>query len=374
MSDLAESVVQNLRAWVTAQRGFGNGAELVAAAPMAGGQSSSLLRLTCTTPDGVRASYVARCEPRGKQLFLEPDVIREYRIMSAVAAVGTVPVPEMIGAEPDEDVIGVPFFVMKEMPGEAPLGRPSLHSTGMMPRLNAEQRRTLFDASIGALAELHKIDWRRSLGFLDEEIRGGSGLDHRLTHFARWYEWTAQGRPFPITDAALRYLLNERPDASDEVLLWGDARPGNILFRPDQSISAVLDWELALVGPRELDLGYWLFMDNLHTDLIGIERLSGWPTEAETVAHYEALTGVETKGVEYFAVMGAFLIATTLIRAADLGVENGRLKATTRMGFDNTATQFMAMRLGMDVPQLCPDFARHRGLPSRTSEPARSFR
>ena len=61
-------------------------------------------------------------------------------------------------------------------------------------------------------------------------------------------------------------------------------------------------------------------------------------------------------------LMGAFFIATTLIRQADIGVEQGRLAPDTRMGHDNTTTQIIARRLGLPEPALSPDFAAHRQL------------
>jgi aminoglycoside phosphotransferase (APT) family kinase protein len=145
-------------------------------------------------------------------------------------------------------------------------------------------------------------------------------------------------------------------------LLWGDARPGNILFAEDQSVAAVLDLEAALIGPRGLDLGYWLMMDRFHADAIGIARLPGWPSEAETTARYAASTGIRSPDLDYFIVMGAFFMATTIIRAADMGIASGKFTPDTRFGFDNTATQIIAECLGLKVPPLAQDFIEHRGL------------
>ena len=38
------------------------------------------------------------------------------------------------------------------------------------------------------------------------------------------------------------------------MLSWGDSRIGNVMYR-DFAPVAVLDWEMAPLGPRELDLG-----------------------------------------------------------------------------------------------------------------------
>ena len=41
-------------------------------------------------------------------------------------------------------------------------------------------------------------------------------------------------------------------------LCWGDARIGNMLFHDDRSVASVLDWEMATIGPAEMDLAWYL--------------------------------------------------------------------------------------------------------------------
>lgn len=352
-----------LQRWLLSHPVFGPRTELLSSAPLAGGQSSELFRFVCRSQDADPEAFVIRREPRAKQLFLSPDIVREYRVVEGVANAGRVPVAPLVTVEPDETVLGAPFMVMREVVGRAPLGRPSMHQAGMLPELTATERAKLWDSAMRALADIHSIDWREVHPFLATELGGGTGLDQRLALLERWYAWSAAGRKYPLCDAALDYLRGARP-ASDieETLLWGDARPGNILFDSDQSVAAVLDWEGALVGPADLDLGYWVMMDSFHTDMIGVDRLPGWPSEAETIARYETLTGRKARHIDYFVVMGAFFIATTVIRAANIGVSAGKLNPNTRMGHDNTATQIIAQRLGLDEPGLSPDFIKHRGL------------
>jgi aminoglycoside phosphotransferase (APT) family kinase protein len=103
-------------------------------------------------------------------------------------------------------------------------------------------------------------------------------------------------------------------------------------------------------------------MDRFHADAIGIERLTGWPSEAETIARYVKASGMEVANLDYFIVMGAFFMATTMIRAADMGMASGKFTADSRFGFDNSATQILADLLGLPMPPLSADFVKHRGL------------
>lgn len=371
MSSAIEGTEARLQRWVEARQGFGAAPRVVAVRPLPGGQSSDMLRFTCRDGDGPEQAYVVRREPRAKQLFLKPDVTREYRIIEGVGRAGTVPVPPLLGVEPDESVLGAPFFVMREVEGFVPLGRPSLHVAGPLCTLAPALRRTLWSSAMDALVGIHAIDWRRHHDFLADELGTAGALDRHVRGLERWYEWTAKGRAFDLTDKALAYLIAERHRFDNEptVLLWSDARVGNIMFRPDGKVAAVLDWEGATLGPPGQDVGYWMMMDGFQAEAIGVPRLEGWPSEAETLARYEAASGRRIADIDYFIVMAAFFIATTLIRQADIGAAKGSLPGDTRMGHDNSATQMIAQRLGLPVPELSPDFIRHRQL-DRLAKPA----
>ena len=47
--------------------------------------------------------------------------------------------------------------------------------------------------------------------------------------------------------------LPRRRTSRPASLCWGDARIGNVLFSDDRKITAVLDWEMATIGPAEMD-------------------------------------------------------------------------------------------------------------------------
>lgn len=215
---------------------------------------------------------------------------------------------------------------------------------------------------MAAVTAVHRVDWRRALPFLAEGANGTT-LDQRLEHLTRWYDWARRDRPFPVTDAALTYLHDEVPRRDDPpVLVWGDARMGNIVFGDDHRVSALLDWELASVGPPEIDLGWWLAMDEFQTDAHGIAPVDGYPGRAQTIAHYEELTGRAARDVEWFEALCAFVLTVTVIRMADIGVAAGRLAPDNRMGHGNLTAQMLARRLDLPIPDLDPAYAVRRGL------------
>lgn len=357
-----------LESWLRTCPALSPEARLESLVPMAGGQSSELMLATIAQQGQSPETLVIRLEQRGKQLFMTPDIGREYQVIDGVFRAGTVPVPQPIGLEPTGDVLGTPFLVMRHVAGTPLLGRPSMHLAGPLPDWTAEQRRAAALRGVDAMARIHAIDWRSSHAFLLASGSAEHALDQHLQRIQQWYGWATGGRPHPVTDHALAYVLANRPAITDgdPVLLWGDARPGNILFNDGQAVAAVLDWEGAFIGPRALDVSYWLMSDLFHADAIGVDRLPGWPSEAETIAHYEQVSGARVRDIDYFIVLGALFMGTTLIRAADIGIAAGRLNPASRLGMDNSLTQIIAQRLGLPIPPLSPDFLAHRNLPAAT--------
>jgi len=271
-----------------------------------------------------------------------------------------VPVPHVLASEADESVLGAPFFVMDRIVGRVPTARPSIHAAGWLPTLTPAERDRLWSSAMDVLVAVHDVDWRSAHAFLVED--GGPGLDAHVDRLTEWYRWTAAGRSFPITDAALEAVVARRAavDGGPPTLVWGDARPGNMIFSDDGSVAAAIDWELATVGAPGIDLGHWLFFDAFATTAAGVPRLPGWPDRDETIATYERRSGRTIVDIEFFELLDELFIATTLIRQADGRVARGLASADTRMGHDNAVTQMLARRLGLPVPQLSPDYLAHR--------------
>ena len=80
--------------------------------PLTGGRSNITLRLK----DESGASVVLRRPPLGHILPSAHDVLRESRIVAALAS-AAVPVPRILLACDDHDVIGSPFYVANWVPG-----------------------------------------------------------------------------------------------------------------------------------------------------------------------------------------------------------------------------------------------------------------
>lgn len=332
--------------------------------PPAGQSGTTILFTVNWKAGGVAQSIdiVLRVQPGGHHIFHKPDIIREFDIMAGIAAASQVPVPRMLWKEPDASVLGAPFIVMSRIRGTVPQGKPSINLVGWLPTLQPAERGALYRNGIDALAALHRMDWRRSHDFLFREQDGRNDLKSHLERLENWYGWAAKGRTYKLIEAALAHLRTHAAavDEGDPVLVWGDARMGNVMFDNDFKVAAVLDWEVASIGPAGIDVGYWLMMDDFHSDANGVARLPGSPDRATTLARYEKMAGRTVPDTEYFELLGATQMAITLIRQSDSRVASGAIAADSRLAHENAFTQMIARRLGLPVPPLSAEFLAHR--------------
>jgi len=362
MTAAVEDLAGSLTSWLAEKTGAADVAVAGFARPAAGQSNDTVL--FDVSADGHVEHLVVRRQAEGTTIFRDPDVLREARVLQGLSAAG-VQVPTVRWSEPDPSVLGAPFFVMERVEGRVPLGKPSIHTIGWLPTLTAAELERLWSSALGVLIAVHEVDWHATHDFLLDGDPKAATVGAHVAALADWYRWSTAERVYPITDAALEYLEHHARtiDAGEPVLLWGDARVGNMLFDDDNLVAAALDWETASIGPAGRDVAHWLFFDEFQTEAVGIERLAGWPDRGRTVAHYEAVTGRHLGDITFFDVMESLFMATMLIRQADRGVANGLAPPGTRMGHDNTVTQMLARKLGLAVPDLSPDYIAHRGGP-----------
>lgn len=307
-------------------------------------------------------ALVARLQPAGRQIFLSADVAREGRVLAGLHAAGTAPVPEVVGIDATGDVLGRPMFVMEQISGRVPLARPSIHCAGWLPELTAAQLTGLWSSALDTLVAVHRTDWRVHHRFLLEDLDAPGLLARHIDRLADWYRWTTKDRLYPITDAALEAVIAAQGSVTDvdPVLVWGDARVGNMIFGSDHRVAAAIDWEVATIGNPAIDLAHWLFFDEFMTSAAGVAPLAGWPDRASTIAEYERRSGRAVSDLDFFGMLDELFMATTLIRQSDFRVSAGLAGVDTRMGHDNAVTQMVARRLGLAVPPLSPDYIAHR--------------
>ncbi len=62
-----------------------------------------------------------------------------------------------------------------------------------------------------------------------------------------------------------------------------------------------------------MDLGWWLFFDDVHSETF--PRLPGLGNRQETIERWEQGTGLSADGVEWYEILAAVRLATLVIRS-----------------------------------------------------------
>jgi aminoglycoside phosphotransferase (APT) family kinase protein len=304
----------------------------------ANGMSSETILADVTwTEDGERRTggFVVRMAPSAQDVpvFASYRLDHQYDAIRLVHELSDVPVPSPRWLEPTGDVLGAPFFFMERIEGIVPPDvMPYTFGDNWFFDAPADDRHRLQDDTIAAIAGLHQIpDAEHTFAFLDPQSlddRDHAGTTPLRRHFEKtrsWYEWAVldagvdQGGRSALIDRALVWLDEHWPAADvpgNVVLSWGDARIGNVLYR-DFAPVAVLDWEMAGIGPRELDLGWLVFAHRVFQTLAETFELPGLPDvmrEEDVRATYADLTGVEVGDLTWFQIYSGLIWGVVFMR------------------------------------------------------------
>lgn len=301
-------------------------------------------------------TLVVRRQPMDLEVVFGSSLALQGKMMAALDARGDLPVPPWIGMHLEPDILGLPFLVMGKVEGECAKQKPNYNLEGWLVEMSPAQRRQSFTNAINAFASLAKIDWRDGFEFLAQPENGQPGLDQYVGALEAWHKAAGRGRAMPIVDAAMAYVRANMPAVAGVNVLWGDPTPSNVMFSADGQVNALIDWELAALGPAELDLAWWLYFDDLFGRRFGITRLEGLPTRDETIAFWEAASGQKAGHLDYYDIVAALRMALVAVGAFDRQVGIGNIPATNKSLNDNFMTLYLAEKLGLPIPELGPDF------------------
>jgi aminoglycoside phosphotransferase (APT) family kinase protein len=236
--------------------------------------------------------------------FPDYDLAPQAAVQNAVAAAG-VPAPAPAVVEADPSWIGTPFLAMPRVRGDiagpAPVFDPYVRDADPARQL------LLHDGLIDSLAAIHAVPWEAA-GL--DRLLTGPGLRDLVDHWVEYVAWSSEGDPLPALAQALDWCSRHLPSEREAVLLWGDVRLGNLVFDEDGRVVAVLDWDLAAVGPREMDLGWHFGIEFMMEELFG-QRVPGFPSKTAALDRYETRAGSDVRDLpwhEVFALARALAI------------------------------------------------------------------
>src|SRR5438128_6743856 len=226
--------------------------------------------------------YVLRRKPPGKLLPSAHAVDREYRVLAALAAHTTVPVPRPYLLCEDEAVLGTIFYVMDCVHGR-------IFRDANLGDATPAERRAIYDSLNDVLARLHLVDWK-AVG-LAEFGRPGDYYARQIHRWSQQYR-ASETEKIEAMERLMEWLPKNIPASAETTLVHGDYRPGNMIVHPSEPrVVAVLDWELSTLGHPLADLSYhvmaWRLTMAQFRGMAGSDYAAlGIPTERDYVDRY----------------------------------------------------------------------------------------
>ncbi len=229
-----------------------------------------------------RLGLCLRRDPGNALLRHLSDLGTQFRVLECLEQTA-LPTPKPYWYEDDPAILGAPFLVMEKMPGEcpSPWGR-----AGRAFYAEAAARGALPRSFTQALATLHTLDWRAAgLDFLGVPAGGGDFVRREIAKWRELIEVSGHA-PEPVLSDLVCWLEDNVPDTDRVTLVHGAYRTGNLLIDGDR-VSAVLDWELQVLGDPMYDVAYVL--SDLNRE--GTDLLSNLVERDAFFRDYEAATG-----------------------------------------------------------------------------------
>lgn len=269
---------------------------------LSGGRSN----LTYLVRGGGR-TWVLRRPPLGHVLPTAHDMVREYRVLTALAPTD-VPTPATYALCEDSGVNDAPFYVMEYKPGVVVAER---LPHGFAATTAARAR--ISEALIDTLVRLHAVDYE-TVG-LGDFGRPEGYLERQVRRWSQQWERSQTGELLAI-EALIRRLRAALPASPAPTIVHGDYRLGNMALAADDPgrVEAIFDWEMATLGDPLADLGYTLIYwdepgDPGEPGMAGPTAAPGFWSRAEIVEAYAKRSGRDVDAIDFYRVLALYKLA-----------------------------------------------------------------
>lgn len=313
---LDSALIEKLRGWLAGQLDQASDLEIVEAKEPSQGFSSRTILFTARWKQNQQRcerQWVARIQRDTVCPFLA-DIFYQYQVMKAAAEQKTAAVPPIAFAENDSSVLGDPFFIMERVNGRVPADFPSYHQEGWFAELSDAERELAWWNGIKEMEKLHRANVQAFPCIAEVSDAAPSARFYLEQFIGRWFEWAAQEQSYPELEEALQFLIEHAPPVQQSGLVWNDARLGNTMYNDELGVAALFDFEVASLGPPELDMAHWLYLDEVFSGQFGIERISGIPDRETTIKGFEQIYGWSMPYFSYYEAVAALKIVVLTIR------------------------------------------------------------
>ncbi len=272
--------------------------------------------LTYLVSDDAGHRWVLRRPPLGHLLASAHDVVREARIMSALAGTD-VPVPAILAVTTDTAVCEAPAVLMEFVDGQV------VDTMDIVGAMAPQRRRAIAESLIATLARIHAVDLD-AVGLADLASHKPYA-QRQLNRWSRQWE-QSKTRDLPELDELTRRLTDAVPPQRETTLVHGDFHLRNVITsRETGAVVAALDWELSTLGDPLADMGsllaYWVEPGEDIGGDFPASALPGFPDRAQMADAYLEATGRDRDALTFWHVLGLWKLAIiaegVMRRAAD---------------------------------------------------------
>ena len=238
--------------------------------------------------------YVLRRPPFGKKLESAHNMQREFKIITELSK-NNLKVPKPVLLCIDKQISEDDFYIMEYIEGE------TIADNFIAEKYSEVEKQKISESFISTLAELH------SFNVLNSELSDlGKHENYVSRQLNRWNkQFDAQKvRNISDLDVATELLFENIPTQQKVSIVHGDYRLDNVRIS-NNSVAAVVDWELCTLGDPLADLGTviasWSNKDEVDTPFIYSPSLSeGFPSRQQILNLYEEKSILNLDEIEFY--------------------------------------------------------------------------
>jgi aminoglycoside phosphotransferase (APT) family kinase protein len=200
-------------------------------------------------------SWFIRLPPPNVQWRGTADVLRQVAVLNALDGTA-VPHCSVRWSGDDTRWFGCPYFVVPKLQGDVLRLGPGEWGAALSRAVLEDLGRQ----AMGALAQIHKLDWRAKTPYLGAPIP----FEDDVTRWDRFYERAADPERLALVPEVRRRLLARLPTDAPIGVFHGDFQTANLFCSPLGTLLAVIDWELTGVGATLNDVGWIVTFSDPH--------------------------------------------------------------------------------------------------------------
>ncbi|MDF3313211.1 phosphotransferase family protein [Rhodococcus sp. T2V] len=271
-------------------------------------------------PDGTTpqvTSMVLRMDPPAG--IVETSRMREFQVLQMIER--HVPAPTAFWADSTGEYLPQPALICGFVTGVTKPSQRMANVSGVGTNFGSDELRAELGAQfVGHLAKIHTaVPAPDQLTAFDRPELNSSGIIRQINWWRRVWE-EDRVEDLPLIDVAANWLISHAPRLDHVSLVHGDYRSGNFLFdEADARITALLDWELAVLGDRHQDLAWATsrYFGHYHEDGETFLASGMLPIE-EFFDRYEQASGlpVDPERITYFRIFNEFCSTVHMLATA----------------------------------------------------------